>query len=132
MAGSILNAISIEFGASSAEVNWVLSGWAIASTVSVTAIGKLSDIYGRRWMMLVGNFFTLVGSVCYSPWSTASSWGPAPVVITELTYMFEKIVAATAQSVSAVIAGSTLIGFGFGFLLLVFTCVPELCAFKYR
>ncbi len=33
---------------------------------------------------------------------------------------------------SALIAGSTVIGFAFGFILLVFTCVPELCPFKYR
>jgi len=65
MSSAILNGL----GTALADVEnmiWVLSGCAIAGTVSVAAVGKLSDIFGRRYMMLLGNFFALIGSVSVS------------------------------------------------------------------
>ena len=67
MSGAVLNGIATALDGSTDQVNWVLSGWAIAATVSVTAIGKLSDIFGRRWLMLIGNAFVLLGSVGATP-----------------------------------------------------------------
>ena len=122
MVGAILNGIVTSLDGAVTDVNWVLSGWAIAATVSVITVGKLSDIFGRRWMMLIGNVIALVGSVSILAISLSLS-----AILTTT-----QIVAASAQSLSTVIAGSTLIGFAFGFISLAFVAIPELCPFKYR
>ena len=62
MVGAILNDINASMGKSD-KISWVLSGWAIASTVSVVLLGKLSDIFGRRYIMLFGVTVSLAGAV---------------------------------------------------------------------
>lgn len=51
------------------EILWVVAGWSIASSVSFSLAGSLSDIFGRRNIMLAANVFCLVGSVCLDPLS---------------------------------------------------------------
>ena len=43
-----------------------------------------------------------------------------------------QIVAATANSLNALIAGSTLLGFSCGLVLVIYAAIPELCPYKYR
>ncbi|KAF7560952.1 hypothetical protein G7046_g3200 [Stylonectria norvegica] len=101
--GSILTPVAADLG-NDGDINWVISGWGMASSISFAIAGKLSDIFGRRYVILTGQALSIVGA----------------------------IVAATAQSISALIAGSTLLGLSVGLILVVFSAVPELCPYKYR
>ena len=67
---------------------WVVTIYLLTSTISVPFYGKLSDIYGRRPMLMIGITLFLVGSalsgpepgdVAADPVPRASrAWGPAP------------------------------------------------------
>lgn len=45
------------------DLGWIVSGWAIASSVSFSLGGSLSDIFGRRNVILVGDVIALAGAV---------------------------------------------------------------------
>ena len=42
---------------------WIPGGWSVASAVSFSISGRLSDIFGRRWVLIWGQVLTLIGSV---------------------------------------------------------------------
>jgi MFS family permease len=46
-----------------AHYSWVFSAYLLTSTASVPIWGRLSDLYGRRRMYLIGVAVFLVGSV---------------------------------------------------------------------
>jgi EmrB/QacA subfamily drug resistance transporter len=46
-----------------AHYSWVFSAYLLTSTASVPICGRLSDLYGRRRMYLIGVFAFLIGSV---------------------------------------------------------------------
>ncbi|OQV06727.1 hypothetical protein CLAIMM_11260 [Cladophialophora immunda] len=86
------------------NVAWVVSGWSIASSVSFSMAGKLSDIFGRRWTILVGEVICLVGC----------------------------IVACTANRTLILAAGSTIVGFGCGIVFVSYAGIVELLPNKWR
>jgi EmrB/QacA subfamily drug resistance transporter len=45
------------------ELSWVVTAYLLTSTISVPIAGKLSDIYGRKKMFLIGIFIFVVGSM---------------------------------------------------------------------
>src|ERR687883_1918071 len=48
---------------------WVTTAYLLASTAMVPVIGKLGDIYGRKWFILGGILIFLVGSaLCGAAW----------------------------------------------------------------
>lgn len=48
---------------SSATLQWITSGYAVGSCVSFPLAGSLSDIFGRRWVIVVGQIIGIVGAV---------------------------------------------------------------------
>lgn len=66
--------------------NWILSGSTISTSVSLPLAGGLSDIFGRRYFLIIGSCFSLLGA----------------------------IVALVAQNIPTVIAGAVISGFGAG------------------
>ena len=66
--------------------------------------GPLSDVFGRRIPMLIGEAFTLIGC----------------------------IVSAVAQNVPTLIAGMTMVGFGTGVVFVAYAGVPEMLPNKWR
>ena len=62
MAGAILVQIGSALG-NLTDIGWLISGWAIASSVSFCVAGRLSDIFGRRYIILFGEFVAVIGSV---------------------------------------------------------------------
>src|SRR5919107_2239648 len=44
---------------------WVTTAYLLASTAMIPVIGKLGDIYGRKWFIVAGAFIFLVGSALY-------------------------------------------------------------------
>jgi EmrB/QacA subfamily drug resistance transporter len=48
---------------------WVTTAYLLASTAMIPVIGKLGDIYGRKWFIIAGAFIFLVGSaLCGAAW----------------------------------------------------------------
>ncbi len=45
------------------NLSWVVTACLLSATVATPLFGKLSDIYGRRWMMLIAVAIFLVGSL---------------------------------------------------------------------
>lgn len=74
------------------------------SAVTLTIIGRVTDIFGRRWVFVGGAFLGIVGS----------------------------IVCATAQSVNAMIGGMTIIGIAAATQLSYYYVMGELVPMKYR
>ncbi len=42
---------------------WVVTAYIVASTITVLIVGKLSDMYGRKWFLTVGIAVFIVGSI---------------------------------------------------------------------
>ena len=62
MAGAVLTPIGAALG-DTTNIGWIISGWAIASSVSFSIAGRLSDIFGRRHIILFGQLLALIGGV---------------------------------------------------------------------
>jgi EmrB/QacA subfamily drug resistance transporter len=57
--------IARDFHASSAQLEWILSGYPLAISVGLILGGRLGDLYGRRMMFLLGAAgFTLASALC--------------------------------------------------------------------
>jgi len=53
------------FGASFAQVQWIVLAYLLASTTLVVSVGRLGDIAGRRRLLLAGiALFTLASALC--------------------------------------------------------------------
>lgn len=57
-----LPSIRAGLGASSASVQWIVSGYALAFGLTLVTGGRLGDAWGRRRMMLIGLVGFLIGS----------------------------------------------------------------------
>ncbi|CAK7206829.1 hypothetical protein SEUCBS139899_009635 [Sporothrix eucalyptigena] len=86
------------------NISWIPGGWSIASAVSFSIAGGLSDVFGRRYVLLFGQLLTLVGG----------------------------IVGCTANATTTVAAGTTIIGFGAGVIFVSYPGIQELLPNKYR
>lgn len=69
-----LPAIEAGLGASSSDLQWVLSGYALAFGVGMVPAGRAGDIWGRRRMFLIG--VTVFGLA-----SLAAALAPTPAVL---------------------------------------------------
>lgn len=45
------------------NIIWIPGGWSVASAVAFSIAGGLSDIFGRRWVLIFGQALTLIGGV---------------------------------------------------------------------
>ena len=45
------------------QYKWLISGFTIGSCTSFPLAGSLSDIFGRRWIILSGNIVCTIGGV---------------------------------------------------------------------
>lgn len=45
------------------NIIWIPGGWSVASAVAFSIAGGLSDVFGRRWVLMAGQFLTLIGGV---------------------------------------------------------------------
>ena len=99
----ILVPLGLELG-DTANITWIVGGWSIASSISFSVAGSVSDIFGRRWTIVFGEVLCIIGS----------------------------IVACTAQTTLTVAAGSTIIGFGCGIVFVAYAGIQELVPNKWR
>jgi EmrB/QacA subfamily drug resistance transporter len=100
-----LPTIAQRFHANSADYTWVGSAYLLANAASVPLWGKLSDIWGRKPIILLANVVFMVGS----------------------------LVAAVANSIGLLIGGRVIQGIGGGGLVtLVYICVGDLFSLRER
>lgn len=83
---------------------WVVGTWSIANACSALVAGNLSDTFGRRNIILLGNFIVLVGAV----------------------------LGGTTRSIEILLTAQTLIGFGGGFVFDAFAAGPEMLPNKWK
>lgn len=57
------------------ELSWVVTAYLLTSTITIPISGKLSDIFGRRKMLLAGILIFVVGSML-----TGASWNMASLI----------------------------------------------------
>jgi len=63
---SLVTAIIVQIGLQLGDVTtitWLVGAWSIASSVSFAIAGSLSDIFGRRYLIIAGNGVTVIGAV---------------------------------------------------------------------
>lgn len=99
----ILQQIGMSLG-DTENIAWIPGGWSIGAAVSFSIAGGMSDIFGRRWVLLTGQLIILVGA----------------------------IVCAVAQTTLNIVAGTTLVGFGAGTIMVAYPGISELLPNKYR
>lgn len=58
----ILEQIGSSLG-DTANIVWIPGAWSVASAVSFSIAGGLSDIFGRRYVLIWGQFIVLLGAV---------------------------------------------------------------------
>ncbi|KAL2430475.1 hypothetical protein ABEF95_008581 [Exophiala dermatitidis] len=83
---------------------WIPSGWGAAAAVGFSIAGRLSDIFGRRYVILAGQLLTIVGGA----------------------------VACTAQSMNQLIAGEVILGGSIGTVSVAYAGISEILPNKYR
>ncbi|PGH26769.1 hypothetical protein AJ80_01533 [Polytolypa hystricis UAMH7299] len=86
------------------NLTWVALTYTLTTGVCLVLVGRVSDLFGRRWFMIGGNCLGTIGS----------------------------IVCATAQNMPAMIAGETLIGLGASTQISFAFTMNEIVPFKYR
>lgn len=62
MPAQILQQIGMALG-DTENIAWIPGGWSIGAAVSFSIAGGMSDIFGRRWILLSGQFIILAGAV---------------------------------------------------------------------
>lgn len=87
----ILVQLSEKLGGSTIDF-WIPSGWGAAAAVSFTIAGRLSDVFGRRHVILFGQSLTVIGA----------------------------IVACTSNTMNQLIAGEVLLGFSIGIVSVAY------------
>ncbi|KAF4447577.1 trichothecene efflux pump [Fusarium austroafricanum] len=103
MASSILQEINRDIGPD-ANFAWMATAQILGAAVISPTIGRLSDIFGRRNFLIIGNIIGAIGCA----------------------------VAATAQKVNTVIGASAVIGMGSAMHQLAWSCLAELVPKKSR
>ncbi|OBT52119.1 hypothetical protein VE04_06965 [Pseudogymnoascus sp. 24MN13] len=102
-AAPILGFINADLGPDP-NITWVALSYLLTSSIGLILVGRLTDIFGRRWFFIIGNSIALIGS----------------------------IVCAIAPNVPALIAGETLVGIGAAVQLSYAFVVGEIVPTKYR
>lgn len=64
MPTQILQQIGMALG-DTENIAWIPGSWSIGSAVAFSIAGGLSDVFGRRYVLLSGQAIVLVGGVSY-------------------------------------------------------------------
>lgn len=88
----------------STEIIWVALANQLGACVMYLLVGRLSDVFGRRWFFITGSALGTIGS----------------------------IINATAQNVNTMIGGQVFTGLAAGFQLSSFWVLSEIVPIKYR
>lgn len=99
----LLGEINQDIGPSD-NLSWVAWVYLLTQAVFFLIVGRLSDVFGRRWFFIIGSVFGLIGS----------------------------IMGATAQNINTLIGAEVFCGLGASFQISFFWVVAEIVPMKYR
>jgi MFS family permease len=57
-----LSLINTSIGPSD-NISWIALAYTLGLSVGFLLVGRLSDIFGRRWFFIIGNLFSVIGSI---------------------------------------------------------------------
>lgn len=103
LAAPLLTVINADIGPDPNYV-WVALVYTLTLAIGQVLVGRLSDLFGRRWFFIVGSALALLGC----------------------------IISAVATNIPMLIGGTTLIGFAAASQLSYTFVIGELIPFKYR
>lgn len=103
LAAPLLGVINADIGPSN-NITWVSLTYTLTLAVGLLLVGRLTDVFGRRWFFIGGQLLALVGCV----------------------------VSATAKSVNVLIGGMTIIGIAASTQLSFSFIIGELIPMKWR
>ncbi|KIX03119.1 uncharacterized protein Z518_06669 [Rhinocladiella mackenziei CBS 650.93] len=103
LATPILVQLSQKLGGESIDF-WIPSGWGAAAAVGFSIAGRLSDIFGRRYVILTGQLLTVIGGA----------------------------IACSAQTMNQLIAGEVILGGSIGTVSVAYAGISEILPNKWR
>ncbi|KAF8847505.1 MFS general substrate transporter [Acephala macrosclerotiorum] len=103
LATPILVQLSEKLGGANIDF-WIPSGWGAAAAVGFSIAGRISDIFGRRYVILFGQLLTIIGG----------------------------IIAGSAQTMNQLIAGEVILGASIGTVFVAYAGISEILPNKYR
>ncbi|CAI4215876.1 unnamed protein product [Parascedosporium putredinis] len=86
------------------NILWVSLAWLLLQAITYLIVGRLTDIFGRRWFFIIGSCIGLIGS----------------------------IFGAVAQTVNQLIGSMVFLGISAGIMLCFFWASAEIVPMKYR
>lgn len=99
----IISYINEDIGPSE-DILWVSLAWLLLQAITYLIVGRMTDIFGRRWFFIIGSCIGLIGS----------------------------IFGALAQSVNQLIGSMVFLGIASGIMLCFFWVSAEIVPMKYR
>lgn len=103
LAAPLLSTINRDIGPS-LNINWVSLGWVLSQGVSALIVGRLTDVFGRRYIFIGGSVIGLIGS----------------------------IFASQVQTVEQLIGASVMLGVAGGIQINYFWAISEIVPMKFR
>ncbi len=98
--------------------SWVTTGYLLTSTIAIPIVGKLSDIYGRKWFFVAGMVIFVIGSALSGQASGLDQFSAFGVSVSGLTTGMAQLIAFRA-----------LQGIGGGIIVAnAFTVIADLVA----
>ena len=103
LAAPVLSSINQDIGPDP-DVTWVSLSWTLTQGISTLVVGRLSDIFGRRWIFIVASLLGTVGAI----------W------------------ASQATSIKQLIGATVLLGLAGGVQISYFWIISEIVPMKWR
>ena len=63
----IISVIAMDVHGTTINSAWMSSGWTLGGTIAFAIAGRISDIFGRRYVLLSGQSILLLSYVCSHP-----------------------------------------------------------------
>ncbi|OAP57920.1 hypothetical protein AYL99_08658 [Fonsecaea erecta] len=103
LAAPLLSNINAEIGPD-LDITWVSLSWTLTQGISTLLVGRLSDLFGRRWIFILGNLIGTIGA----------------------------IFASQAQTVKQLIGATVLLGIAGGSQISYFWTISEIVPMRWR